>query len=300
MPHSTTSTVPSPPPRGVCEPQPFYGWRYLRSVGEDGVEHLTEIPLTLEDVLHPQEGDVIPENSLHGDERGYLHNVFKSRVGRLHRGRIFSDCIINWGVAGVGNHSPDLSVFEGVVDLDRIWGIFPMRAESATCVLALELVSPDTRVNDLTFKLEEYHRVGVPLYVVVDQKKLGGPRTLLGYRWAPDGYVSLRLDRQGRLLLPPVGLLLGLVDDRLVCYDAATGEAIGDYAEVAAARVAAEEARQQEAAARAAAEAERQQEAAARVAAEEARQQEAAARAAAEARVRELEELLCRLGGPNG
>jgi hypothetical protein len=43
-------------------PNPFrYGWRFVRRTAEDGTESLDQVPLTLEDVLHPQENDVIPE-----------------------------------------------------------------------------------------------------------------------------------------------------------------------------------------------------------------------------------------------
>ena len=45
-----------------------------------------------------------------------------------------------------------------------------------------EIVSPHTRDNDVVAKLAEYHRAGVPLYVIIDQETEGGPRRLLGYR----------------------------------------------------------------------------------------------------------------------
>jgi hypothetical protein len=64
----------------------------------------------------------------------------------------------------------------------------------------------------------------------------------------------MRLDRQGRLLIRPLGLCLGLEDGRAVCYDAETGDRLGDYAELDEARRAAEQRIQDEQQARLAAE----------------------------------------------
>jgi hypothetical protein len=93
----------------------------------------------------------------------------------------------------------------------------------------------------------------------------------------------MSLDERGRLLLEPVALLLGLrEDDRPVCFDAATGEEMVDYGEMAQARRAAEvQAAEQRARAQTAEES-REMEAQARRAAE-------AALAAAQARLQELE-----------
>src|SRR5947208_1603737 len=99
-----------PAPSGTEPPadaDPFrYGWRFVRQRLADGHETLEQVPLTLEDVLHPQEEDHVVENSLHEREceRGYLTWAFRSRLDRLDRGSVLSDCIINWGVPGLGNH----------------------------------------------------------------------------------------------------------------------------------------------------------------------------------------------------
>src|SRR5262249_52752980 len=56
-----------------------YGWRYVRRVTPDGGEEWDQVALTLEDVLHPQEGDVIPESKPHEADRRHLIDVFESR-----------------------------------------------------------------------------------------------------------------------------------------------------------------------------------------------------------------------------
>lgn len=217
-----------------------YGWRYIPRRRPDGEEVLDEVPLTLDDVLHPEEGDGIPESSLHGDERAYLRDVIAQRFTRKQKARVFTDCLIDWGVPGLRNHSPDVSAFDHIAEPQREWGTFPAGQQGARCLFIIELVSPKTRRNDVRRKPPEYHRAGVPLYVIVDQRRENGPRELRAYRNTPDGFVPLPLDPQGRIELEPLGLLVGLRENRVVCFDAATGEEIPDYTGEARARQAAE------------------------------------------------------------
>jgi len=258
--------------------------------------------LTLEDVLHPQEGDVIPENSVHEAERRYLSDLCHAREPRLDHGLVFSDCIVDWGVAGLGNHSPDISVFAGVkVRPPEPIGIFHLRASGGRCLGAIELVSPHTRSTDVKDKREEYHRAEIPLFIMVDQKKEGGPRQLRVFRYAPEEYIEEHLET---VVIVELGLRLGLKDNRVVCWDADTGEELGDYAQEQQARQTAEQEAREQAKARQAAEQARQaaeqaqqaaeqlarEQAQARQAAEQARQTAEQARQAAEQRVRELED----------
>jgi Uma2 family endonuclease len=292
----------------------FYGWRFVPCTREDGTERLEQVQLTLEDVLHPQEGDVIPECPRHELERGYLASVFRARLPGLHNGLVLSDCLINWGVSGIGNHSPDVSVFDDVeVMPDPSRGTFYLTESGGLCVLVVELVSPTTRSNDVQAKLAEYHEVGVPLYVIVDEEQEGGPRTVLASTHTPSGYVEVPLTAQGRVELAPLGLCLGLRDNRVVCYDTITGEELGDYGQIREELLAVRRRAEQEAEARATAERQAREADQARAAAErEARdskrkaKEETKARRAAERRVneqqerlRQLEEELRRLrGGP--
>jgi colicin import membrane protein len=329
----TPDPTPTPgTPPAAPEANPFrYGWRYVKRVRPDGKEELEQAPLTLEDVLHPQEDDVIPENNVHEAERGDLTRIFRSRLDRVRDGLVLSDCIIDWGVEGVRNHSPDVSVFADLaVPPPAQFGTFHLADSGGRCLFLVELVSPDTRTNDVDRKIVEYHLAGVPMYVLVDQQRENGLRQLLVYRDTPAGYELAPLDEQGCYLLAPLGLRVGLRDNRTVCFDAETGEVVGDYTQVsralevadqrnreqdlaieaailknremAAAQRQAEEQARQEAEARAAAEKQareeaeaRRQEAEARAAAEEQARREAEARAAAEQRLRDLEALLQRL-----
>jgi Uma2 family endonuclease len=250
------------------------GWRWAPPASINGAPGEGQlVPLTADDLLHPQEHDQIPENTTQERDRGYLAGALRLRLRRRPRIRILSDCLVDWGVPGLKNHSPDISVFDGVRDPDWQGGLFRVAKHGARPVLVIEIVSPDAadpkvRNNDVVTKVSHYYRAGVPLYAIIDREDEGGPRRLLGYRRGRGGYVPVPVDNQGRLPLRPVGLLLGLRADEAVCYDARTGEEILDFTGMAEARAA---------------------EAAARAAEAQARQAAEAALAAAEARVRALE-----------
>lgn len=223
--------------RQIEQPDPFrFGWREVQQIGRNGAKQRVRVPLTPEDVLHPKKGDHILENTQQERDRGYLAYVLRWRLSGNPRILVMSDCLINWGIRGLGDHSPDVSVFEGVNDPHgRNWGTFVVAAEGARPVLAIEVVSPDAhdrraRDNDVVIKVREYHRARVPLYVIVDQERVGAPRQIIGYRRGSRKYVSMPLDEQGRLLLEPVHLLVGLREERVACWDADTGEEIPDFA----------------------------------------------------------------------
>ncbi len=295
-----TISSQSPPDRSERDPFRF-GWRYVRRPGRNGADEWEQVPLTPEDWLHPQEGDEIPENTTQERDRTYLADVLRLQsAGTAHR-LVLSDCLIDWGVPGLRNHSPDLCVMDDVADLTRSWSTFRVAQERAKPVLAIEIVSvhddaPRTRENDVAIKVEHYYRAGVPLYVIADQQEEGGPRSLVGYRRGRRAYVPMTPDEQGRLFIEPLRLFIGMRDERIVCFDATTGEEIPDLTGMAQARQQAEQARAAEAQARQQAEQERAAEAQARQQAEQARAAEAQARqqaeaalAAAQARIQELE-----------
>jgi Uma2 family endonuclease len=224
------------------QPDPYrYGWRFVKKLLPDGSTDLVQVPLTLEDVLHPQLDDVMPERTYHERDAEYLRPIFRDRAALLPGGYFLGDCLVDWNVPGVRNHSPDLTVFRDVhrPPVESI-GTFRVRQFGGRCVLVVEIVSPDTRENDVVHKLREYHQVRVPLYVLTDQEREDGPRSVVGYRYTARRYVRMRPDRQGRILLKPLGLWLAMEEQLAVCYDAVTGERLGDYGQERRARVTAE------------------------------------------------------------
>jgi Uma2 family endonuclease len=232
--------------RRADRPDPFrFGWRFVQQIAADGSKKSVQAPLTLDDVLHPREGDHISDTTQQSRDCHYLYSVLKWRLADNPHAVVFTDCLINWGVRGLRNHSPDISVFDGVADPDQDWRTFRVTREGAEPLLAIEIVSPDAhdrqaRDNDVVTKVREYYRARVPLYVLVDQEREEGPRRLVGYRRGPRKYVAMPQDEQGRLLLEPVRLLMGLRDERVVCWDADTGNEISGFTQMAQACQAAE------------------------------------------------------------
>ena len=328
-----TTATPQPVPHTDADADPFrYGWRLVPRPTPDNPYHLEQVPLTLEDVLHPEEGDFIVHSDFHETDRMYLTAVLRARLEPSRRAIVLSDVRIAWDLPDLRAHGPDVMVIPGVRKR-RNWSTFDAAVERARPALIIEIVSPDARENDVVIKVDHYARAGVAQYVIVDDTGRGGVRRLrlLDYRLEGTVYRLQEPDADGRVHLAIADIWLGIRRDHVVCYDAA-GREIGDYVTVvrqaakaearakqaaararqeAAARAEAEArarqeaaAREAEAAARAEAEERARQEAAAREAeararaeAEERAQQEAAARAEAEERLRELENELRRLRG---
>jgi colicin import membrane protein len=290
---------PSPVPVPGSEADPFrYGWRYVPVKQPDGRVELEQVPLTLEDLLFPEEGDFAVQYPSHTKDCSYLRQVFETRLAGDPEALVLADCRVDWNLPGVRPLGPDVAVFLGVPsDFDR--GTLGVAEDAAAPVLVVEVTSPDTRKNDFGIKKDYYHRAGVPLYVIVDARP--GPEgrrvELLGFHHAPEGYDSMPLDDQERLWLEPFNLWLAIANARVVCIDGETGEPIGDYGEQVQARIEAEtrsaaaEARSAEVEARIAAEVQARTEAEARAEAE------AQARAELEARLREMEAELRRSRG---
>src|SRR5262249_43974076 len=154
-----------------------------------GEVEFDQVPLTLEDVLHPEEGDFIVQSALHKGDWTYLDKVFSTRPLSPPIALVTADLRVDWGVPGLRAHGPDVAVFVGRERAPRLCdGTLYLGEAGGRCLLVVEVVSPDTRDNDTVRKVAHYHQAGVPLYAIIDQEKDDGPRWLTAYRWAPQGY----------------------------------------------------------------------------------------------------------------
>ena len=293
-----TTAKPPGPPDG---PDPFrYGWRCVRIVRRDGTEELDRVPLTLEDVLHPEAGDIILQSDPHDWDRAYLKAVFDTRLMDDATAVVLSDCQVDFNIPGVKPLCPDDAVFLGV--RRRIaWASFNVAEEGARPVLIAEVTLPETRSNDVGIKMDYYHRAKVPWYVIADVTREAGDERrieLMLYRRTRRGWQREPADERGRVRLEPVGLWLGVTRDarggflRLACYDPETDQEIGDYRAISRAlederRALEDERRARAAEARARERAERRarSEARARARAERARDEAERAREEAEATI---------------
>jgi len=263
-----TATDPSDPYR--------YGWRYVRRDREDGNFVMDQIPLTLEDVLHPEEGDQVTHNDAHQRRRRYVCNVLEAQLAHDPTAVVLDDVRVAWDTPELRPHGPDIAVIIGVRERKN-WSTFNVATEGVRPALIIEITSPETASIDRSIKLQEYELAGIPLYIMIDgvaSRKQPALR-LVGYTQTPSGYQMLAPNAQGWLWLAPARTWLGIADNEIVCYDEA-GQPLGDYQTLAATLVA---------------------ETQARAAAERRAETETQARAAAERRADALEAELRRLRG---
>jgi hypothetical protein len=284
------------PPGPADGPDPFrYGWRYARVVRRDGTEETDRVPLTLEDVLHPEVGDIIVQSDPHDSDRAYLKAVSKARLQDDDQAAVvLSDCQVDFHIRGVKPLCPDLAVFFGV-RRQAAWSSFDMAAEGARPALVAEVTSPETRSNDVGIKVDLYRRARVPWYLIADVTIEEGDQRrieLILYHLVGRSYRRVPADERGRVWLEPLNLGLGQTRDarggfmRLACYDPATGEEVGDYTAISRALEEERRARAAEARARERAERRARSEARARARAEQRARSETEARAQAEERAR--------------
>jgi Uma2 family endonuclease len=217
-----------PPPASPADDPFRYGYRPTRIEHPDSAEEWTRIPLTLDDVLHPQLGDVIPTSIQHVKDCFYLDGIFEARLQRVENGLVLSDCLINWGRKDMRNHAPDVSVFSNLsFQPSSACGLFHLKEHNAKCLFLIELVSPNTRENDVVYKKQHYHQLGIPLYIIVDWEKEDEPRTIRGYRYERDGWVDLTTN--GQVVIERFGVALEMRNGQTVAIDLQTGEVPLDF-----------------------------------------------------------------------
>ncbi|PDV97844.1 Uma2 family endonuclease, partial [Candidatus Viridilinea mediisalina] len=209
-----------------------YGWRYVRRPGAPEDAPLEQVPLTLEDVLHPEVGDFIVHSDRHETDRMYLTQILRAQLEPQGQAVVLSDVRVAWDHAELRAHGPDVMVIPGLATRQD-WSTFDVAAEGQRPALIIEITSPETRKNDLVIKVDHYAQVGIAQYVIVDTigRKPVRRLRLIGYRLVGGRYEVQPCDEHGRLWLDVAHLWLGIRGDHVVCYDA-QGNELGDYVTV--------------------------------------------------------------------
>ncbi|MFY9825456.1 MAG: Uma2 family endonuclease [Thermoanaerobaculia bacterium] len=223
---------------------PFrYGWRPKLVRLPGGKVEEERIPLTAEDLLDPQLGDVNltqggPHAKLSHRLGGLLEMFFEDDPEVL----VIWDVKILWGIPGLKEPAPDVAVIRGVRDKEALGEVFDVKQEGASPCMIIEVVSPkyaEVRRNDYVEKKEIYERAGVPEYLIVEPFRARGVliRHWVGYRLGSDRrYRRIEPDGEGRLLSETTGLLFGIAEDGgFQVTDARTGERLLQPSQLAAA-----------------------------------------------------------------
>ena len=184
----------------VSDADPFrYGWRFVLRPTPDNPRHLEQVPLTLEDVLHPEVGDFIVHNDRHETDRIYLTEVLRARLESSGVAIVLTDVRIAWDIPGLRAHGPDVMVIPGIAERQN-WSTFEVAAEDARPALIIEITSPETRENDLERKVEHYAQAGVAQYVIIDDMAVEAGSG--GYACSTIGW---RMDAMWRIRWTPTG-----------------------------------------------------------------------------------------------
>lgn len=228
--HQPTLSELTPPAEAAVP-----GWRETPVQRADGTWDLVLRPLTLEEVLHPQLGDIMSQSLLHVLMVTYLLDVFRARAATIPGMLVMADAGVFWDDPELQHHYPDISVIPNVRDRDT-WmkDSFSVAEEGTRPCLIVELVSPPSRSNDVDKKFQHYYQAGVEQYVILDRRTESSPWKLCAYERGADEYVPATLSAEGQIWLPAVELWLGVDGQQVVCFDR-DRRALGNYAELAAA-----------------------------------------------------------------
>lgn len=209
----------------INEPDGTRGWRYETIHLPDGSVDVAHIPLTDEEILHPQEGYVIPESTYHTATCHDLIAMFRWRYAEQTDVAVFHDLVIEWDEAALKTHAPDLAVIPNVHDRDADCGSFVVAEEGTRPLLIIEVVSPKTRNNDRSTKVKQYARAGVQEYLYIDHWTRKGQEIweVVGFRLEEGQYVPLVPDEDGAIYCRSVGLRIGIENGKVWVEDAETG-----------------------------------------------------------------------------
>jgi Uma2 family endonuclease len=269
-----------------------YGWRTIKETGPVGEMIYRDIALTPDDFLDPKEGDTMPQSIIHDWLNREMNAKLEKHFAKQPDVLIFGDVKLLWGVPGLKEPCPDVSVVKGVKDVSKAKGSFDCRKHGVCPCLVMEIMSPNYPGDD-DKKVKIYERAGIEEYIIinphVDDDSL--PFELIGYRLVRGRYKRIKPNDEGQLLSQTTGILIGLTGENnreVELIDSVTGERLlGNLAEHEA-RLVEHKARLQ-ADARAEQEALRaEQEAQARLEAEARAEQERLAKERLAAKLREL------------
>jgi hypothetical protein len=211
-----TRPEPLPAPPG----DPFYiGSRYVHTVLPDGTTRSTEVPLTEEDFLHPQEEDKFVATDWHQIGLRYLHYAVEFGAQNLTRPKVVSELLTEWH-EGIRPHRPDVAVFENFPDeWDQMQGTVSVTDTGAVIRAVFEITSPSTRHVDLGKKFDGFQSVGIPYYIVFDLANPAGEPRLLGFRYNRGRYQLLKESPDLGVMVPRLGLWFRLEGHRIVAAD---------------------------------------------------------------------------------
>jgi len=214
----------------------YYGYRTIIEEDENGGCSFKYRPLTYEDLLDPEEGDVYMQGNIHTNDIRRLASIFKNHLKEHENLTIYSDMKIEWGVQGLKNPAPDISILKDVENPEKPRSSFSVLEEGVKPFFVLEVVSPRYRRADIVSKPEIYRKAGVSEYIIVDPglKNNVISYSFQGYRLLGSRYIKIEPDSQNRIIsiTIDVGFSVSESGDELIVTDRFTREKLLTDAEL--------------------------------------------------------------------
>ncbi|HEW97943.1 MAG: hypothetical protein DRR16_21295 [Candidatus Parabeggiatoa sp. nov. 3] len=272
-----------------------YGWRIKTETLPSGEEIYTQIPLTQEDFLNPQLGDVMPQNQRHYQDTVDLYDMFQAHYSNDETVGVFGDMKMLWHIPDLKEPAPDVAIVPNIRNKEKDRSSFDVIEERTRPCLVIEIISPNYPGDD-THKVLIYEKAGIAEYIIIDPHSSAKKPyyELFGYRLKGKKYRPIKPDKQGRLLSETTQVWFSTANDKreLILTDASTGKRLLNNLKREADRQEAKRQAQEEAEARQEAEKRARKEAEARQEAEKRARKEAEARREMEAQMQALQQQL--------
>jgi Uma2 family endonuclease len=221
----------------------YYGYRTIITYDKQGKEIYSYKPLTLDDFLDPEEGDLFMQGTLHNEDTDALKSIFRYLYQNGPDTAVFSDLKVLWGIEGLSQPAPDVMVVPNVQNPAQPRPAFDVSEEGVRPTFILEVVSPRYRQPDRDKKVAIYEQAGVQEYFIIDSWLQGEQISyeVLGYRLQDGIYTQIQPNEQGWVFSEVNNVWLGVSEDkkRFFVIDGQTGERILTAEERAAAEAAA-------------------------------------------------------------
>ena len=201
------------------------GWRMELVTDEQGEEKILYFPLTEAEFLHPKEGYHLPSNTFHENTRTEIKEILQRYYAQREDVGVFGDLIIRWNIEGIETQCPDVCVVFGLRDKDKYRSEFVVREEGIKPAVVMEVVSSRYRKADRQTKVEEYARVGIAEYIILDRRRQKGKflDEVLGYRLVEGTYLPVAADDSGRIFSSILNLWIGMSEGKVTLYEGDNG-----------------------------------------------------------------------------
>ncbi|MDM8558373.1 Uma2 family endonuclease [Candidatus Parabeggiatoa sp. HSG14] len=188
------------------------GWRYVTKTLPSGEKTYYQIPLIAEDLLDPQWGDQVVQNSEHQEANTDIFMTLKNHYASDSTIRVFSDLKMRWGIPELKEPAPDIAVIPNLKNKKASRSSFDVIKEGTRPCLIIEMMSEGYPGDD-TKKVDIYEKAGVAEYIIINPHPNEAPPyfEIWGYQLNSIGkYQRITPNKQGQLLSQTTDILFCL------------------------------------------------------------------------------------------